>query len=705
MATISNRVIKIAYIWSTVDKDKELCDEVETLLKKLERQGIIEFWHSGQIRGGVPMDEEKEAHLQNAQIVLLLVSSDFLTPGDHQSQVSIVMRRYEQELATIGKDKAVTIIPIILRTTDLEGESFARFKALPDADFPINHKHWHDRDEALQKVEKGIREVIDKLQKTTDPMQKTELLLEVELPLSNGQQDTVISRPPASVKLQRITDTVAKQPIPIEPNTNSLIIGEPNRSVFTEPQADAQLRIGQAIQNEPDTDPPVSIVQDGVPSPIEPQTNGQVTNRDTVDPGWIKQTVLPIPPSTPFPSLLPVKPKRRPPLWFFVLIPLMLAVVLIGSFLLYPAINGIYIIFFSPSATVTIIPASKALSRSFSLTAVAGTPDGNQNQLQARQLSYTSPSQTQTASATGAVNILGVQAKGKLTFYNGTIISQTIVANTPIADVNGVQVANDATVTIPPAQPPVEGQVTVAAHAVDAGANGNIPALDINRDCCISSDAIYVKNLSPFTSGKDGQNYTYVQQSDIDDVAHTLEKALTPAAQLSLQRQLHSNEALVTSPVSCTDKVSSDHKAGDKVDQVTVTVIVTCTDETYDKQATESVASHLLKQDAIQDPGIGYALEGSIKTEVMKAAVIDADKGTVAIQVTAMGLWVYQFDSTLKLRLAKLIAGKTEQEATNLLEQQVGVAKLNGLNIDLNRINNNTLPTDPSKITIVIGSP
>ncbi len=63
--------------------------------------------------------------------------------------------------------------------------------------------------------------------------------------------------------------------------------------------------------------------------------------------------------------------------------------------------------------------------------------------------------------------------------------------------------------------------------------------------------------------------------------------------------------------------------------------------------------------------------------------------------VTAEGVWVYQFSDAQKAMVAKLIAGKNQQDAQALLSQQMGVA-----NTQLSGGNGKTIPTDPAQITI-----
>jgi hypothetical protein len=346
-----------------------------------------------------------------------------------------------------------------------------------------------------------------------------------------------------------------------------------------------------------------------------------------------------------------------------------------------------------PTATVTITPDSKDLKIIYQLTAVTGTPDVKQRQVQARQLSASSQSQSKTVPATGTFP--AQQATGIITFYNGRSIDQKVNAGTTFNVANGVQIITDKDVDIPAANLPNVGVATVSAHAVPAGEVGNIAPLTVNvPDCCGGGGTISAKNLTAFHGGQNA--YTVVSQSDIDGAANALETSLTQSAQTALQKQVHSGEQLVA-PAQCTDKVTSDHNAGDRAGNVTVTVTATCTGETYDQKAALALAADLLKKDASTDPGPGYQLVGALVTTVTSAKVVDTQKGIIALHVEAEGIWVYQFTDAQKQMLANLIKGKSKKDALAALAMQPGVAKVS---IDIS--SGDVLPTDASQITINI---
>ena len=382
---------------------------------------------------------------------------------------------------------------------------------------------------------------------------------------------------------------------------------------------------------------------------------------------------------------------RRSRRRWLIALPIVLALLVIGYFVYQPIVNLIFV----PAATITITPASKDLGTTYTITAVTGTPDPAQHQVQARLLYAASSALPKTVNASGAGHTPATIATGTLIFYNSSPSPVTIPAGTVFTDASGVEIVTARAASIPAGNPPTVAQSTVPAHAVYAGASGNIPAFAFNNvPCC--ANGVFVQNGGAFSGGRDQQSYPYVEQSDIDEAANALESSLMPVVQAALQQQIQANEHLVSSS-HCLPESSSDHAAGEQASTVTVTVMVGCTGEVYDQRAAQALAQELLVTDPAQHPGNGYVLVGTIATAVTQAT---ADtKGSVSLLVHAEGRWVYQFNTAQRQALVKLIAGKSQKVAQSLLLQQEGVEKTT---IHLFGGNGSTLPTDQSQITLAV---
>ena len=395
---------------------------------------------------------------------------------------------------------------------------------------------------------------------------------------------------------------------------------------------------------------------------------------------------------------------RRPPArWLVGLLLLLLTLLIISGVVvsmnpgLVSSIGQAVISPGSSPATVTITPDSKRVQDSYLVRAVTGTPDPAQRQVGLHQLAFTTPTQTKTVNATGQTHTQATTARGRLTFLNGSFSAYTVAAGTTILSSSGVSVVTDEAANIPPGTPGgPNGTTSVTAHAAAAGTGGNIVAMAVDRGCCSAGNFIFVENRAAFSGGQDQQNYTFLQQSDVDGAVGALKDGLTGQAQSEVKKQVRANEQMVGDPQCNKPGVRSNQAVGDQgqnVTSATVSVSVTCTGLAYDLKATQTLVTSALQNKANSDPGDGYVLAGNIVTQ---PAVTTVKPDSVVLQVSAQGIWYYQFTDQLKAQLARIIAGKSRANAQTLLAGQKGIGSAK---IDISG-GGSTLPTDPKQITI-----
>ncbi|MCA3217936.1 MAG: toll/interleukin-1 receptor domain-containing protein [Burkholderiales bacterium] len=105
-------------------KDDSLRAELDKHLALLRREGAIELWSDHRILPGSEFDKDIAEALEAAQIILLLVSADFLA-SDYC--FGIEMRRAMERHDT---GEAV-VVPVILRACDWHHSPFKHLNALP----------------------------------------------------------------------------------------------------------------------------------------------------------------------------------------------------------------------------------------------------------------------------------------------------------------------------------------------------------------------------------------------------------------------------------------------------------------------------------------------------------------------------------------------------------------------------------------------
>lgn len=144
--------IEIFYSYS--HKDEHLRDELDTHLSLLKRQKLITGWYDRAIEGGEEFSKEIAEHLNNAPIILLLVSPAFMASDYcYEKEMMRAMERHEANEARV--------IPIILRPCEWHDAPFGKLKALPKDGKPV--VTWSNRDEAFLDVAKGVRVVVNSL--------------------------------------------------------------------------------------------------------------------------------------------------------------------------------------------------------------------------------------------------------------------------------------------------------------------------------------------------------------------------------------------------------------------------------------------------------------------------------------------------------------------------------------------------------------
>ena len=145
---------EIEVFFSYAYEDEALRDQLAKHLKEMQRQGLIRQWHDRQIGAGKEREGEIDRHLNNAQIILLLVSVDFIASDNRfDKEIKRAMERHQKGEARI--------IPVILRPVDLKGLPFSQLQALPTNRKPITT--WSNQEEAFLDIAKGIRAVVEEI--------------------------------------------------------------------------------------------------------------------------------------------------------------------------------------------------------------------------------------------------------------------------------------------------------------------------------------------------------------------------------------------------------------------------------------------------------------------------------------------------------------------------------------------------------------
>ncbi len=152
--TMTTNGTAITVFISYAHEDEALLQQLHTHLSPLTRQGLIATWYDRELVAGTDWAGEIDAHLEQASIILLLVSADFIASRYcYEVEMTRALERHEAGQARV--------IPIALRPADWKGMPFASLHALPTDARAITT--WTNQDAAFVDVAAGIRRAIEDL--------------------------------------------------------------------------------------------------------------------------------------------------------------------------------------------------------------------------------------------------------------------------------------------------------------------------------------------------------------------------------------------------------------------------------------------------------------------------------------------------------------------------------------------------------------
>ena len=258
-------------------------------LRPLQREGLIIVQADIDVSPGEEWEQKISHYLNTAQIILLLISSDFMDSDYCYSKE--MMRAMERD-----EGGEARVIPILLRPTHWRKAPFGKLQVLPTNAESVASNYWHTPDDAFFDVTKGIEkaaeELITQSQDEVPTGQHTHSPFE-ELPdTSSATRDTAKGAmhqiSDEDSRLASLVEDPAKNPAasPTEPLQDSISVQE--AAIFRQ-AAPPSVGVSTSVSSSPSSQ---------VPKPVGP----------VAPPSPLRQHVS-VPPVTP--STVPEKPPRR----------------------------------------------------------------------------------------------------------------------------------------------------------------------------------------------------------------------------------------------------------------------------------------------------------------------------------------------------------------------------------------------------------
>ena len=137
---------------SAAPADQALQQELKAHLNLLQQEGRISWWAETESQSPAAGQQEIDQPLNTAQIILLLVSPDYLNSAYCSGvEMKRALERFDRGEARV--------IPIIVRPVDWQSTSLGHLQVLPRDGQPL--ATWSDREQGWREIVQALNHVVD----------------------------------------------------------------------------------------------------------------------------------------------------------------------------------------------------------------------------------------------------------------------------------------------------------------------------------------------------------------------------------------------------------------------------------------------------------------------------------------------------------------------------------------------------------------
>lgn len=144
---------KLSVFLSYSHKDETFKNELDIHLAPLKRNNKIKTWNDRELTAGSKFDDEIKKHLNESQIIILLISADFIS-SDYCYEIEM-----GKALERMERNDAI-VIPIILRPCLWTDTPLKDIQALPKDGKAIST--YDNKDNAYLEIVQGIKKAIER---------------------------------------------------------------------------------------------------------------------------------------------------------------------------------------------------------------------------------------------------------------------------------------------------------------------------------------------------------------------------------------------------------------------------------------------------------------------------------------------------------------------------------------------------------------
>ena len=140
--------------YSYCHKDEVYRDTLATHLDLLKRNGLLDDWHDRKITAGSEIQTDIAHHFATSDVILLLLSPDFISSRACQKEMSDALERRKDQ------HDHVVVIPIVLRPCSWKDcPELSDLRAIPRDGLPV--AKWQSEDEAFLDIYNELKRVLE----------------------------------------------------------------------------------------------------------------------------------------------------------------------------------------------------------------------------------------------------------------------------------------------------------------------------------------------------------------------------------------------------------------------------------------------------------------------------------------------------------------------------------------------------------------
>lgn len=139
-------------------EDERFRAELKKQLLPMERSGQLRVWTDRELIAGEHWEPAIKKQLQNADLILMLISSDYFDSDYiHAVELREALERHQRGEARV--------VPVIVRDCAWETDPVVNsLQVLPSDGKPVDDtRHWHSRDAAWADVVRGVGRTLQQL--------------------------------------------------------------------------------------------------------------------------------------------------------------------------------------------------------------------------------------------------------------------------------------------------------------------------------------------------------------------------------------------------------------------------------------------------------------------------------------------------------------------------------------------------------------